>query len=310
MNEMIRSSRTTYLERTEELERLKSEVQRLRRIVRALMHGYSSICEADFRTGQITFLQLSSSAFIGLPGKLPPWDDTVSLYVANGVFPEDRPAVRRILDRKYLMEHLEYGGSVTLEYRNQSGVYGEVKIVRLDNENIIAAFTEKDLEITERKEQVYSDSLTHVRNRKYYDECLAPQSCQALVMADVDRFKDVNDAHGHLCGDAALAAASAALHDSVRDMDDVVRYGGDEFLIVFREITPEALRDRLEHIRRAVEDIRLDGYPQVRLSMSFGATYGSGQIRDMLPVADELLYEAKKARNTVAIRPFSDSATV
>lgn len=157
---------------------------------------------------------------------------------------------------------------------------------------------------TSMNEKVYTDSLSRVKNRKYYDEKLASQNCQALVVADIDLFKGINDNYGHQCGDEAIAAVASLLNSAVRNMDCVVRYGGDEFLISFKGIAPEVLKVRLEQMRAAVGRIRLPSCPDVKLSMSFGGTYGNGIVSDMFSFADKALYESKKKRNCVTLVPY------
>ena len=153
-------------------------------------------------------------------------------------------------------------------------------------------------------EKVYTDSLSRVMNRKYFDEKLSSQNCLALVIADIDLFKGINDNYGHQCGDEAITAVASLLQSAVRSMDCVVRYGGDEFLISFKDITPEVLKERLEQMRDAVEKIQLPNYPDVKLSMSFGGTFGDGIVSDMFSFADKALYESKKKRNCVTLVPY------
>ena len=157
---------------------------------------------------------------------------------------------------------------------------------------------------TSMNEKVYTDSLSRVKNRKYYDEKLASQNCQALVVADIDLFKGINDNYGHQCGDEAIAAVASLLNSAVRNMDCVVRYGGDEFLISFKGIAPEVLKVRLEQMRAAVGKIQLPSCPDVKLSMSFGGTFGDGIVSDMFSFADKALYESKKKRNCVTLVPY------
>ena len=154
------------------------------------------------------------------------------------------------------------------------------------------------------KESIYTDSLSRVMNRKYFDEKLASQNCQALVIADIDLFKGINDNYGHQCGDEAITAVASMLHSAVRSMDCVVRYGGDEFLISFKGIKPDVLKARLEQMCVAAGKIQLPGYPDVKLSMSFGGTFGNGIVSDMFSFADKALYESKKKRNCVTLVPF------
>jgi diguanylate cyclase (GGDEF)-like protein len=158
--------------------------------------------------------------------------------------------------------------------------------------------------ITSMNEKIYTDSLSRVMNRKYFDEKLSSQNCQALVMADIDLFKGINDNYGHQCGDEAITAVAAMLHSAVRSMDCVVRYGGDEFLISFKGIAPHVLKKRLEQMCAAAGKIQLPSYPNVKLSMSFGGTFGDGIVSDMFSFADKALYESKKKRNCVTLVPY------
>ena len=123
-------------------------------------------------------------------------------------------------------------------------------------------------------------------------------------MADIDLFKGINDNYGHQCGDEAIAAVASFLNSAVRNMDCVVRYGGDEFLISFKGIAPDVLKMRLEQMCAAVGKIQLPSCPDVKLSMSFGGTYGDGVVSDMFSFADKALYESKKKRNCVTLVPF------
>ena len=181
-----------------------------------------------------------------------------------------------------------------------------MKVVRTGEETTVFGFTDKNTEITEINDKIYRDSLTQVMNRKYFDDKLAMHNCQAVVMADIDFFKDVNDNYGHQCGDAALAAVASILSSSVRNLDRVVRYGGDEFLISFKGISPEVLKNRLEQMRAKAEKIKLQDYPNVQFTMSFGGTYGDGTVSDMLSFADKALYMSKKDRNCVTLVPFEE----
>ncbi|MCR5684179.1 MAG: GGDEF domain-containing protein [Lachnospiraceae bacterium] len=288
------------------MEALREENQRLRRIIGALMHDYMTLCEANLLTKEVKVLWAVKSALsrTGLADKSLMWDKLVEQYIEHGVCYDDQPKVRRVLNRDFLRENLNCGENLKCEYRNELGVYGELRIFRIEEDSILAGFTEKNAEITERIDKIYSDSLTRVKNRKYYDEMLANKLCQAFVIADLDHFKEVNDTYGHACGDAALTAVAQALQASVRDGDDVVRYGGDEFLIIFRNIAKELLPGRMETIRSAVERIWLKEYPRVRITMSFGVVYGNEQAETMLTAADALLYESKQKRNSVTIRSF------
>ena len=148
--------------------------------------------------------------------------------------------------------------------------------------------------------KLYVDSLTGAYNRRYYEEQLQglPNS-RAVAMIDVDNFKMVNDTFGHYVGDLSLQAIVKTIMTHIRSTDAAIRYGGDEFLLVFREITPEAFPTRLERIRAAVNAIVLEEYPQLRLSVSIGGKYRTSPTENMLATADKLLYRAKEQKNKV-----------
>ena len=291
------------MENYDELTALREENARLKKIVSALMTGYNTIGESSFSTGQVKFLQLGTNLFANLQmgESLPPWSKLVPVYAKYGVCEEDREEVLELLSPDYLKEKLSVGESIRKEYRNNDGVFGEVKIVRIDEDNILMGFTERNQEITERRKRIYIDSLTKVKNRKYYDEQMSDKSFKALVVADIDNFKAVNDSYGHVCGDVVLEKVAEALNTSVRSSDEVVRYGGDEFVLGFTDINLEALTAMMERVRQTIENICLEEYMSLRLSMSFGVVYGDGIANKMFSEADKCLYDAKEKKNTVVI---------
>ena len=292
--------------RLEEQRDLAERNRELQDMIDALMDEYTSVCRADLATGEVEIFRLGGRVRgeLELPNVIPPYAVLVDLYVSRAVHEDDRDMAREALDPDYIRERLRDGGSFAKVFRNNVGEFGEMKVVRIGGDTVLAGFTERDREIVEMNERLYTDSLTGAKNRRYYDEQIATRPCRALVMADIDSFKDINDEQGHQCGDDALAAVAAALRSCVRDSDDVVRYGGDEFLVAFGEISRDALLARAEDMRAAVEGIGLDRYPNVNLTMSIGAATGEGLVKDMVAIADGALYESKKRKNAVTVLPF------
>lgn len=149
--------------------------------------------------------------------------------------------------------------------------------------------------ITAHNHRLYVDILTGCYNSRYYEEQLRDMfHISAAAMLDLDHFKAVNDTYGHLVGDMTLKQAAIAIKNSVRKTDDVVRLGGDEFFIVFREIPFHVLQKKLEAIRACVENIVFSDYPQLHFTISIGGVYGPGKTSDLLNIADKLLYQAKR----------------
>ena len=120
-------------------------------------------------------------------------------------------------------------------------------------------------------------------------------------MADIDLFKEVNDTAGHQGGDEAIKKVASLLEQSVRKEDVVLRYGGDEFMMVFFDISREDLEHKLSYIRSEIKKIVIENSPEVKISMSFGAALGTELVNNMIGVADKALYESKKTRDNYTV---------
>ncbi|NMP38068.1 MAG: GGDEF domain-containing protein [Clostridiales bacterium] len=155
--------------------------------------------------------------------------------------------------------------------------------------------------IQQQNHKLYTDSLTGAYNRGYYDEQLKSlQKANAFAMADIDDFKAVNDTFGHQAGDIVLQRVVETIRKNIRANDSVVRYGGDEFLLMFRGMPCEVLRCKLEGLREEVSRIEFKEYPGLKVTLSVG---GSGvddpDVGDRVRCADRRLYIAKETKNSV-----------
>ncbi|QIB69601.1 GGDEF domain-containing protein [Aminipila butyrica] len=152
--------------------------------------------------------------------------------------------------------------------------------------------------ISNFNQKLYIDPLTNTYNRRYYEEQMAGLTgIDCLAMIDLDNFKTINDSFGHTTGDAVLRRAADIFLAHIRNTDSVVRYGGDEMLILFRHISPEDCEDLLEQIRMAVCKATFEDYPNLALSVSIGGFYCGGSRCNTIDEADKLLYLAKRERN-------------
>jgi diguanylate cyclase (GGDEF)-like protein len=149
------------------------------------------------------------------------------------------------------------------------------------------------------------DPLTRLLNRRALLRELTAAATEdeplALVFLDLDNFKDVNDGHGHAAGDRVLAQVATLLVELVRSGDDAFRVGGDEFALLLRGAGELEAREVVARIVGAVE-ANFD--PLVRtLSASFGIAPSAGgrEPEELLRIADEAMYEAKRSGTRVAV---------
>ena len=149
------------------------------------------------------------------------------------------------------------------------------------------------------------DALTDAYNRRFglarlreeYSRAVRAESPLGLLMLDLDHFKAVNDTYGHLVGDRVLRAVAGACRRVLREGDVLIRYGGEEFLVLLPGAGPEDVRQVGERIRRAVAETSVaDGGQRVAVTVSLGgATYrdSSDSVESLVAIADGALYEAK-----------------
>ena len=154
------------------------------------------------------------------------------------------------------------------------------------------------------KEELYKDPLTGAYNRRYYEEVIRTSIGPAgIALMDVDDFKICNDTYGHHAGDLALEAAANAIRSCIRNADLLIRYGGDEFLLVLPGIPSDILQAKLEQIRAAVQQATVPGYSHFRLSLSIGGTMQAitDSMENAVRRADRLMYQAKGRKNAVMV---------
>jgi diguanylate cyclase (GGDEF)-like protein len=164
------------------------------------------------------------------------------------------------------------------------------------------------------RESTLRDALTGLHNRRFLEESVETLVAQALrhgvhmaiLMADLDYFKMVNDEHGHDAGDAVLKALGKVLTQSVRSSDYVIRYGGEEFLIVLQETTGAQAVAVAEKIRARVEDMKVQVAGTVlQKTVSLGIADFPGDSETFwqtVKFADVALYRAKETGRNRVVR--------
>ena len=140
----------------------------------------------------------------------------------------------------------------------------------------------------------YRDALTGTYTRLYLESFQSNlENADAVAIVDVDLFKQINDTYGHPVGDEALKTIANTIRSGIRGSDTLIRYGGDEFLLIFSKIGEEVFYERLKQLRRAVQETKLPDYPEVKLDVSLGGVYRVHPLSEAIRQADLRMYENK-----------------
>lgn len=207
--------------------------------------------------------------------------------------------------RKVALDVLDNGGEQTRSLRMGDDCHrATARYVEVDGEPRVFFFAQPldvDGDGKVMGELLYHDALSGVYNRRFYEDRLRHQFIAAgVAIFDLDDFKLVNDTLGHHAGDLAIKAAARAMRSCIRDTDMLVRYGGDEFVLVLPGIGRDDFRNKLRTLARKVAETTVHGYPTLKLAASVGGVLAAGRtIEDSVRSADKLMYRAKQHKEAV-----------
>lgn len=174
--------------------------------------------------------------------------------------------------------------------------YALEMVTEIRDELLFGAYGRSELieKIEQYNNKIYRDPLSGAFNRRYYEE----QACHmvymdGVAMIDADDFKEINDKYGHMVGDLALKAYTEGVFSVIRSTDILIRYGGDEFVLLINHVLKDVFIDKLERICKAVSAKKVEGYPQIQLSVSIGGVYKGGPVKTAIVLADSEMYKIK-----------------
>lgn len=215
---------------------------------------------------------------------------------------------KKVAEQKKEKTKLEYVDSelyqVISRYLEVDGRGYVMELVRkLDDESLIDTEGSRKLidRLTGLKSKLYEDVLTGAYNRRYFEEEVKNiGKAVGVAIIDLDDFKVYNDTYGHSVGDIALSTTASVIRQCIRKSDILIRYGGDEFLLVLPEVKDDILDEKLQQIQRKIHATEIPGYPDIHLSVSIGGIVSEdGSVEDAVAKADRLMYHAKNKKNMV-----------
>ena len=150
-------------------------------------------------------------------------------------------------------------------------------------------------------EELYLDALTGAYNRRYYENRIRKVRGHAgVAMIDLDDFKLYNDTCGHNAGNLVLNTVVGIIRGCICKTDILIRYGGDEFLLILQDVDEEIFSKKLKQIRDMVCEAEVPGYARLRLTVSIGDVLADNEtIESAVARADGLMYQAKNRKNMI-----------
>lgn len=290
----------------------KSTEMKERSMYRALRNSFESILSTDVNTRRY----LVSYSTFPVPDRLQEYDydSSVSDYVRKYVYDEDKEQIIRALSLDTVMEKLQtqedYSVFITVRQRDGSLSYKRVihnyyddthQRITTSRLDISAIVNRYEAKIAEIRRENSIDALTGVYNRNYYEKNIRGTSLQGFVaMLDLDNLKLCNDHFGHSAGDSVLKKLAEVIKAELRSGDKLIRFGGDEFLLLAQDCPDDEFAQLLLRIQTKVSEAAVPGFPGLSLSVSIGGTRVAGSSSsEAVMRADQMMYMAKAHKNLV-----------
>lgn len=193
---------------------------------------------------------------------------------------------------------------VVSRYVEIDGVPQVMELVRKMDEDVLLDVQGREKlvgKLIQYDDRLYRDALTGAYNRRYFEDRVRDLSINAgVALIDLDDFKLCNDTYGHDAGDIALQTLVRTIRKCLRQSDQIIRYGGDEFVLILPEIGETRFVYKLQQIQSKIHNAHVSQHGKMQMSISVGGVMTNGErIEQAVSRADKLMYQAKTQKNMV-----------
>ena len=243
------------------------------------------------------------------------YDEMTEWFVRKYAVPEEVESLIHNLKFSRVLDALDGGNDEYVQYasvydKNGKIAYKKLSFSYLDNDRRIVTFAIIDISdlanryehrLRQLKRETFRDALTGAYNRNYYEINWKTKNITGgVALIDMDDFKLCNDTYGHDVGDMALISVTEIIKKYISNDDILIRYGGDEFLLLMPKVSEDEFYKKLSKIQSKTYSSSLDGYPKVRMSVSVGGVTAKGEaVEKYVELADGNMYQAKNSKNMV-----------
>ena len=283
-----------------------------RSIYNSVKGSFENVISIDVRIGSCVVVH--SKRTLSHPANTYDYNNTMKMFVDKYTAEDDKESLKNELSLDYVVKRLEEENvyniyvnvisesgkksckKVTFSYTDKSKSFITFSTVNMDE---IVTRYERMLKDLKRKSR--NDMLTGVYNRNFYEENIKNQSFTGgVAIFDIDNFKLCNDTKGHGAGDELLVRVSQIIKSEITDNDKLIRYGGDEFLLLIPGASSSALEKTLNRIQKSVRNSNLNETDGFTVSLSVGGVIAKNETAEEAAYrADRLMYRAKSKKNAV-----------
>ena len=283
-----------------------------RSIYNSVKGSFENVTSIDVRIGSCVVVH--SKRTLSHPAKTYDYNNTMKMFVDKYTAEDDKESLKNELSLDYVVKRLEEENvyniyvnvisasdkksckKVTFSYTDKSKSFITFSTVNMDE---IVTRYERMLKDLKRKSR--NDMLTGVYNRNFYESNIKNQSFTGgVAIFDIDNFKLCNDTNGHGAGDDLLVRVSQIIKSEITDNGKLIRYGGDEFLLLIPGASSSVLEKTLNRIQKSVRNSNLNETDGFTVSLSVGGVIAKNETaQEAAYRADRLMYRAKSKKNDV-----------